>query len=106
MSVDGTWRLAARTPVGDTESTLRVTARGDGDIDGTQTILSETVPVKDGMAEGDRVAWTIDLRTPFPLTLLFRARVEGDRLTGVARSSRTGEMTFIGERVRDGEEAG
>jgi hypothetical protein len=105
MSVDGTWRLAARTPVGDTVSTLRVSVRG-GDMDGTQTILSETVPVKDGMAEGDRVAWTIDLQAPFPLTLLFRARVEGDRLTGVARSSRTGEMTFTGERVRDEEAVG
>lgn len=98
MTLDGTWRLEADTPVGPAVSTLEVRVR-DGRLEGTQTVLGAAVPIRDGRVTGDRLAWTIDLTQPFPMTLLLLATVAGDRLSGTGRGERTGSMPFTGVRT-------
>jgi hypothetical protein len=97
MSLDGTWKIVIKTPMGDEESVLEVTADG-GALTGTQTSRGSTSPIYDGELEGTAVRWKVDLTKPWSFTLSFTGELAGDKLSGRVKPGFFPETSFFGTR--------
>jgi len=96
--VAGTWTMTVNTPQGAMTSTLTLTQTGDA-LDGS--ILSElgTATLSDGRVSGRNVSWSASFQVGGErMTVSFEAEVEGNRMTGRARTAEMGTMTFTAEK--------
>ena len=83
--IDGTWDIVVASPIGRQEVRLVLTTDGTT-VSGTARTSAETVPVKDGTADGARFSVAADLHKPFPMTVVYRLEIDGDALTGTAKA--------------------
>ena len=97
MSVDGTWNLVVKSPMGDQPSTLTLKASG-GTLTGTASAQGNTSEIANGKADGDNVSWSNSITTPFPMTLEFSGTVVGDTLNGSVKAGSFGSFPFTGAR--------
>jgi hypothetical protein len=98
MSVDGTWNVVVKSPMGDQPSTLTLKADG-GTLTGTASAQGNTNPIANGKVDGDAVSWSNSITTPFPMTLEFAGKVEGDTLNGSVKAGSFGSFPFSGKRA-------
>jgi hypothetical protein len=98
MSVDGTWNVVVKSPMGDQPSTLTLKADG-GTLTGTASAQGNTNPIANGKVDGDAVSWSNSITTPFPMTLEFSGKVEGDSLSGSVKAGSFGSFPFSGKRA-------
>ena len=98
MSVDGTWNVTVNSPMGAQPSTLTVTADG-GALTGTQSAQGNTQPIANGKIDGDTVTWSNSITTPFPMTLEFTGKLDGDTLNGNVKAGSFGSFPFTGKRA-------
>ncbi len=98
MSVDGTWNVVVKSPMGDQPSTLTLKADG-GTLTGTASAQGNTNPIANGKVDGDTVSWSNSITTPFPMTLEFTGKVEGDTLNGTVKAGSFGSFPFAGKRA-------
>jgi hypothetical protein len=98
MSVDGTWNVVVKSPMGDQPSTLTLKADG-GTLTGTASAQGNTNPIAGGKVDGDTVSWSNSITTPFPMTLEFSGKVEGDTLNGSVKAGSFGSFPFKGSRA-------
>jgi hypothetical protein len=98
MSVDGTWNVVVKSPMGDQPSTLTLKADG-GTLTGTASAQGNTNPIAAGKVDGDTVSWSNSITTPFPMTLEFSGKVEGDTLNGSVKAGSFGSFPFSGKRA-------
>jgi hypothetical protein len=98
VSVDGTWTITIKTPMGPQVGTLEVTSDG-GALVGTMTARGETVAIAEGSVDGDDVRWVVKRKRPLPMTATFTARLAGDEMAGRAKLGPMGESALHG--VRD-----
>ena len=98
MSADGTWKTVMNTPMGAQEGTLELQIDG-GSLSGKMKGAQGEIDLKDGSADGDNLAWKADITTPMPMTLEFRATVEGDKMSGNVKLGAFGNATFEGTRA-------
>ena len=98
MSVDGTWNVVVKSPMGDQPSTLTLKADG-GTLTGTASAQGNTNPIANGKVDGDAVSWSNSITTPFPMTLEFSGTVDGDSLTGTVKAGSFGSFPFSGKRA-------
>jgi hypothetical protein len=98
MSVDGTWNVVVKSPMGDQPSTLTLKADG-GTLTGTASAQGNTNPIAGGKVDGDTVSWSNSITTPFPMTLEFSGKVEGDTLNGSVKAGSFGSFPFTGKRA-------
>jgi hypothetical protein len=98
MSADGTWNLTIKSPMGAQTSSLTITADG-GALTGTQSAQGNTQPIANGKIDGDTVTWSNSVTTPFPMTLDFTGKVDGDTLNGSVKAGNFGSFPFTGERA-------
>ena len=97
MSVDGNWTIVVKSPMGDQPSTLSLKADG-GTLTGTQSAQGQSSPIAAGTVNGDNVAWSNSITTPFPMTLEFTGTVVGDTLNGSVKAGSFGSFPFTGNR--------
>ena len=97
MSVDGTWNVVVKSPMGDQPSTLTLKAEG-GALTGTASAQGNTNPIANGKVDGDAVSWSNSITTPFPMTLEFSGKVDGDSLSGSVKAGSFGSFPFAGTR--------
>ena len=97
MSVDGTWNVVVKSPMGDQPSTLTLKADG-GTLTGTASAQGNTNPIAGGKVDGDTVSWSNSITTPFPMTLEFSGKVDGDSLSGSVKAGSFGSFPFAGTR--------
>jgi len=97
MSVDGTWNLVVKSPMGDQPSTLTLKADG-GTLTGTASAQGNTNDIANGKVDGDNVSWSNSITTPFPMTLEFSGAVVGDTLNGSVKAGSFGSFPFTGAR--------
>ena len=97
MSVDGTWNLVVKSPMGDQPSTLTLKADG-GTLTGTASAQGNTNDIANGKVDGDNVSWSNSITTPFPMTLEFSGTVVGDTLNGSVKAGSFGSFPFTGAR--------
>ena len=97
MSVDGTWNVVVKSPMGDQPSTLTLAADG-ATLTGTASAQGNTNPIANGKVDGDTVSWSNSITTPFPMTLEFSGKVDGDSLSGSVKAGSFGSFPFAGTR--------
>lgn len=98
MSVDGNWNITVQSPMGAQPSTLTLKADG-GTLTGTQSAQGNTADIANGKVDGDTVTWSNSITTPFPMTLEFNGKVEGDTLNGNVKAGAFGSFPFTGTRA-------
>lgn len=81
MAIDGQWDITVNTPMGPQKSTLTLKAEGDV-LTGEQANQFGKFPLKDGKVDGDKIAWSVQITAPFPMTLKIEATIDGDAITG------------------------
>jgi hypothetical protein len=98
-SCDGDWAITMETPMGAQEMTLRLLSVG-GELTGKADTPFGVQEFDGGVVKGDNIAWEIDVTTPMPMTLTFKATIIGDRIGGTAEVVGMGESPFEGTRIK------
>ena len=98
MSVDGAWKITVSSPMGPQDSTLDLAVEGDA-LTGSQSAQGSTSPIANGKVDGDTLTWSNSIKTPFPMTLEFTGKVEGDSLSGSVKAGSFGSFPFSGGRA-------
>lgn len=94
----GQWSIVTKTPMGDQPATLKLEIDGDS-ITGTMTGAQGSVDLKDGkVEENGEMTWKASIPSP-PITLEFKATVEGDSISGDVKLGAFGNATFSGTRA-------
>jgi len=97
MSVDGTWNIVLKTPIGEQHSTLTLKTAGST-LEGIMAGNGTETALRDGAAEGNAASWKADITQPMPMTLEFSATVDGDGISGTAKLGMFGNAPFSGTR--------
>src|SRR5262245_43475860 len=98
MAIDGTWSVTVNSPMGAQKSKVTLAANGET-LTGNGVGPDGEKPIADGKVNGDAVSWRVDITSPFPMTLEFSGKVEGDKLAGQVKAGSFGAFSFTGERV-------
>ena len=99
MSVAGTWNLVMLTPIGERRATLTVAEAG-GALTGT--LMNDEggrTEIREGKASGDTLSFAADVKSPMPLTLEFKAKVDGNAISGNVSAGGIGSWGFNGTRA-------
>ena len=97
MSADGTWKITVNTPMGAQATTLSLSSEGST-LTGEQSADGSTTAIYDGSVDGDEVRWKVDVTKPMALTVSFRGKIEGDKISGKAKAGMFPGMAFEGAR--------
>ncbi len=97
MSADGTWNLTMNTPMGPQQGTLDLKTNGDA-LEGSMTGPQGTVQLEDGKADGDDLSWKITA-IQMNMSIVFTAKLDGDKMTGEADLGTFGRATIEGARA-------
>lgn len=85
MSVNGSWEITMKTPMG--TQVLQLELRSDGQtLTGTQSSMGESTEIQDGTVNGDEAAWKVDAAKPVAMKVTFAAKVDGDEISGHAKA--------------------
>jgi len=98
MSADGTWTITVNTPMGAQATTLSLSSDGSS-LTGEQGADGSTTAIYDGSVEGDEVRWKVDVTKPMALTVSFRGKIDGDKISGKAKAGMFPAMAFEGSRA-------
>lgn len=91
------WDCVTRAPFGEQASVFTIVRDGDRFTGSNVADIGE-LPVVDGRIEGDRLVWKMPTRKPMPMTLVGKAVIEGDRLTGTVTMGAFGKAEMTGTR--------
>ena len=99
MSVDGTYKITADTPMGCMESTLTLKTDGD-ELTGTMSAgMMGTINFNGGTVEGSSFSFAMTMNKFFKkIDISGSGRVDGDNISGEVRTS-TGITSFAGVRI-------
>lgn len=97
MSADGTWAITVNTPMGAQATTLTLKTDGSA-LTGEQSADGSSTAIYDGSVDGDAVSWKVDVTKPMALSVSFRGKIEGDRISGKAKAGMFPAMAFEGSR--------
>jgi hypothetical protein len=97
-NADGTWNVIIETPMGPQQGRL-VLETEDGELFGTSEALGDTVEIDEGTVDGDRIGFSIKVKRPIPMTLVFDLAVTVDALAGTVLAGTLGEQKVTGVRA-------
>lgn len=97
MSLDGTYDVTVKSPMGDQKS--RLTIRIDGaKFTGTNAGATGTNEIA-GAAGSDTLTWQEEITVPMPMTLDMVATIDGDALSGTVKAGAFGSFPMTGTRA-------
>ena len=91
------WKITLKTPMGPQEFTAHIVRNGavfSGRID--SPMGSE--PITNGVANGATLNWTMSVKKPMPIKVVFDVKVDGDQMTGKAKLGVFGTAELTGVR--------
>ncbi|MES2498576.1 MAG: hypothetical protein V4618_20875 [Pseudomonadota bacterium] len=91
------WDCVTRAPFGEQTSVFTIVRDGDRFTGSNVADIGE-LPVLDGRIEGDKLIWKMPTTKPMPMTLVGKAVVEGDRMTGTITIGLFGKAEMSGTR--------
>ncbi|MBV8592735.1 MAG: hypothetical protein JOZ27_00375 [Caulobacteraceae bacterium] len=97
MSADGAWKTTINSPMGVQEGTLEIHTSGDaftGKMEGRMGAQDIS-----GKVDGDTLTWSAAITNPFPMTLEFTVKVDGDAMTGSVKAGAFGSSPLTGVRA-------
>lgn len=93
---DGGWQVTLHAPQGDEHMTLALVADPpSGTLSGPDGTSAE---VESLVIDGDAATWRARITKPMPVTIAFKANVDGDSMTGMATAAAMIKMPFDGTR--------
>jgi hypothetical protein len=98
MSAAGTWKITTKSPMGSQEGTLKLDVDGDR-LTGTMSAAQGSMELQNGKIDGNDLSWSAKMTSPMPMTLEFRASVDGDAISGTVKLGAFGNATFEGRRA-------
>ena len=98
MSADGNWNVVLKTPMGDRKISVSLQSAGDT-LTGKSSGDQGSADIFDGKVSGNDVSWKISITNPFPLTLTFKGKIDGNNITGEADTGMMGAFPFSGARA-------
>ncbi len=98
MSIDGTWNVVVKSPMGDQKSVLNFRAEGNV-LKGTAEAQGNTQEIKDGTIDGPAIAWKVSITSPMPMTLEFSGTYEVDKMNGNVKAGAFGSFPWAGARA-------
>lgn len=98
MSATGTWNAHIISPMGKNPVLFEL-VEADGVITGTATAEGETVPIVDGVADGDNISWVLAITKPMKMSFTMKLLVEGDSWQGTAKARIFPAAKVTGERA-------
>ena len=98
MNAAGTWQVTMSTPMGPQTMRLHI-APVDGDaFKGRIESPAGDVEIA-GRAIGDTLSWIMDVKKPIAVKVSFEVAVDGDSLSGTAKTGMFGKAGVKGERI-------
>jgi|HubBroStandDraft_1064217.scaffolds.fasta_scaffold14605_4 hypothetical protein len=98
MSYTGNWKIIINSPMGNQESALSLSEAGDK-LTGRQSSLFGSGDIQNGVVDGNKASWSIEMTSPIAITLTFSAQVEGDAISGTVNAGAFGDSPFKGSRA-------
>lgn len=96
--VDGTWNIEVNTPMG--KQSAEVTVEADGDtFTGSIAITQGSSSITDGQVDGNKLAWSVKITQPMPMTLEFSVEVNGNDMSGFVKLGMFGSSAVKGSRA-------
>lgn len=84
MSIDGTYQVTVKTPLGNQKGKLTIQSSGDI-FSGSLETSTGTTHFSDGRVNGSQLQWHAETKTPMgSFDVNYTATVEGGRLSGEA----------------------
>ncbi len=100
MAVDGIYDIEMTTPMGKRTSKLTLKSSGNA-LSGTVASDMGTVNFDGGKAEGDNVAFSVNVSGPMgQMNLEYSGKVEGDNISGNVKLGQYGSAPFTGKRAK------
>ena len=94
----GRWDVEIQSSYGNLPAVFHVTEAG-GAITGTVAgSMFETMPIEEGLIDGNRAEWKVSAAQPMPMTLEFAVTFDGDSVSGTAQFGEYGEGAVSGSR--------
>jgi hypothetical protein len=98
MAINGTYKIAAASPMGKLEGIMVLRADGET-LSGTLTAMGNTAKFLNGRADGDAFEFGIEAKTPMgPMKITVKGTVGEDKVSGSFITS-FGQMPFEGGRT-------
>lgn len=97
MSIDGNWEVSMNTPMGEQKGTLTLKVDGSS-LSGKVDTAMGAQEFSDGTVSGNNLEWSIDITKPMPMTLNFKATVDGDSMSGKVGLGMFGSAPLTGQR--------
>jgi hypothetical protein len=97
--IDGDWDVLVKSPMGEQKSVASLKADGNV-LTGRNASSAETQPLVDGKVDGDKLSWSMNATSPFPIKLDFEATISGDRIEGTVTAGMFGKMPLVATRRR------
>ncbi|MGD9160503.1 MAG: hypothetical protein PVG39_18955 [Desulfobacteraceae bacterium] len=99
MSIDGTYKITAETPLGSMESTLTLKTDGE-DLSGTMSAgMMGTIDFDGGKVEGSSFSFAMTMKKFFKkIEVSGSGKVDGDKISGEIMTS-MGNSSFAGVRI-------
>ena len=101
---DGRWDVEIQSSYGNLPAVFHVTQAGSAITGTVEGSMFETMPIEDGLIEGNRAEWKVSATQPMPMTLEFAVTFEGESVSGTARFGEYGEGVVSGSRRTQAED--
>jgi hypothetical protein len=98
MPFTGQWKIVIESPMGKQESSIALTENGTA-LTGRQSSAFGEGSILNGVVEGNKASWLVEMTSPFRIDLTFSAVVDGDAISGVVNAGAFGDSPFKGSRV-------
>jgi hypothetical protein len=99
MAVDGKYDITMNSPMGKQNATFEFTTDGSK-LSGRMSSMMGNVEFDDGTVDGNNLSWVANAKTPMgDMAVECSAVVDGDSLTGEAKTGSFGSASFSGTRV-------
>lgn len=98
VQVDGVWNLSVQTPIG--KQNVKLTIKSDGNtFSGALEGGEGTNEVTDGTIDGSSIFFRATMKRPVRVKVSYKAQVDGDKMTGTAKTPLLPTINFSGTRA-------
>jgi hypothetical protein len=93
MSVDGTWKVTIKGPMGPMVTTLVVKSEGNA-FTGTQSGQGQSAAVADGKVTEEQISWSNQITTPMKMKLEYSGVLADKEISGKVKAGFMGSFPF------------
>lgn len=98
MSATGKWNVTIKSPMGEGPGTMDFVDEG-GALSGTLSGAQGDQAFEGGTADGNSLAWVINVTSPMAMKVECTAQIDGDAISGGLKFGAMGAATFEGTRA-------